>query len=89
MYRRDPCQPPDVLCHAELTTPSDQGLLYQSHERSENTSNRTSPIDKAMRRKWRRIRKGLADKQKEREGVFYETEAFGDDPGPSKRPKTM
>ena len=42
-----------------------------------------------MRRKRRRIRKGLADKQKAREGVLYEAGAFGDDPGPNKRPKIM
>ena len=41
-----------------------------------------------MRRKRRRIRKGLADKQKEKEGVLYEAGAFGDDSGPSKKAKT-
>lgn len=54
-----------------------------------NQQEKASEETKAMRRKWRRICKGLADKQKEKEGVLCEAGAFGDDPGPSKRAKNM
>ena len=37
VYRREPCQRKNVLCHAEPTTSSVQGLLCRSHEKEVKT----------------------------------------------------
>ena len=64
-------------------------LSTKDKQRLRTSKKKASEETKAMRRKRRRIRKGLTDKQKEKECVLYEAGAFGDDPGPGKRAKTM
>ena len=64
-------------------------LSSRDKQRLVSSKRKASDKAKAMRRKRRRIRKGLEGKQKEKEGVLYEARAFGDDHGPSKRTKTM
>lgn len=64
-------------------------LSGRDKQRLVSSKRKASEESKAMRRKRRRIRKGLEGKQKEKERVLYEAGAFGDGPGPSKRTKTV